>query len=322
MSTTPPTGQPNPPAVAEPTAASAGVEFVNLPLGSPLQDAEASDVLRASGAPIVVLAGAVKSGKTTLLASLHDSFQRKPFAGYLAAGSRTLVGFEERCFDSRVASGGETPVTQRTKLEEGILFYHIKVRREELNSPIKQLLLADMSGEHYEGALDSAAALQGLTIVRRADHFVHLVDGGKLGSAELNAHTQATALMLMRRCFEEKMFERDAKLDILLTKWDLVLTRSGEKKADEILQSARAAFSPFEKRLGRLRVTPIAARPHYKSLLKPGYGLGDLLQCWIEEPPRKVTPQTRRLPRVTLRAPFDTFALGEAPDFFVGDSDG
>jgi len=320
MSTTP-TGPPNPPSVAEPIAA-VNTVFVNLPLGKPLQEAGASEVLRASGAPIVVLAGAVKSGKTTLLASLHEGFQRTPFAGYLAAGSRTLIGFEEQCFDSRVASGGDTPRTQRTKLEEGILFYHMKLRRDDLKSPIKQLLLADMSGEHYDGALDSATALRSLTIIRRADHFVHLVDGSKLASAELNAHTQANALMLMRRCFEEKMLDPDAKIDILLTKWDLVLARSGEKKAEEILQSAREAFGVFEKRVSRLRVAVIAARPHYQSALGLGYGLADLLQSWMEEPPRMVTPQTRPLRLTALRIPFGTFALRETPDLFARSSDG
>jgi hypothetical protein len=320
MSTTPPTGQPDSPAVAESVGA-ANTVFVNLPLGKPLQETGASEVLRACGAPIVVLAGAVKSGKTTLLASLHEGFQRTPFAGYLAAGSRTLIGFEQQCFDSRVASGGDAPVTQRTKLEEGILFYHMKVRKEDLKSPITQLLLADMSGEHYEGALDSATALRGLTIVRRADHFVHLVDGSKLASEGLSAHTQANALMLMRRCFEEKMLDPDAKVDILLTKWDLVLARAGEKKAEEILRSAREAFGAFEKRVGRLRVAAIAARPHYRSALRPGHGLADLLQCWMEEPPRKLTPQTMALRLTALRIPFDMFALREAPDLFARNSD-
>ncbi|MCI0718250.1 MAG: hypothetical protein L0338_04660 [Acidobacteria bacterium] len=321
MGTTPPIGHVSPQGGAE-VATPVKEMLVDLPLGKPLAEAEASEVLRASGAPIVVLAGAPKSGKTTLLASLHDGFQRKPFAGYLVAGSRTLIGFEERCFDSRIASGGETPVTQRTQLKEGILFYHVKVRREDLNSPVKQLLLADMSGEFYEGALDSATAMRGLTIVRRADHFVHLVDGGKLASKELSAHTQANALMLMRRCFEENMLDSDARVDILLTKWDIALARSGEEKAEEILRRQREVFSAFERRVSRLRVRPIAARPHYKSDLKPGYGLDDLLQCWIEEPPRKVTPQVRRLPLVGLRSPFDWFALHEVAELFVRGSDG
>jgi Double-GTPase 2 len=321
MSPTGPTEQTNEPEGAEPTAA-VDAMFVNLPLGQPLGEAEASDVLRTNGAPIVVLAGAAKSGKTTLLASLHDAFQRVPFAGYLAAGSRTLMGFEERCFDSRVTSGRETPVTQRTKLKEGTVFYHTKLRKEDLNSPIRQMLLADMSGEHYEAALDSAVVLRSLTIIQRADHFVHLVDGGKLASEDWSAPTRANAFLLMRRCLEERMLDPDARVDILLTKWDIVLGRSGEEKAEEILRSQREAFRTFETRVGRLRVTPIAARPHYKSVLKPGYGLDNLLQCWSEEPPRKLSPQARRLPLAALRIPFETFALREAADLFVRTSDG
>jgi len=320
MSTSPPTEPLNPQSGAEATA-TVGEVFVNLPLGKPLGELDASDVLRATDAPVVVLAGAPKSGKTTLLASLHDGFQRTPFAGYLAAGSRTVMGFEERCFDSRTASGRKTPVTQRTRVQEGIVFYHMKVRKQDLLSPIKQLLLADMSGEHYEGALDSATALRALTVIPRADHFVHLVDGGRLASKDWSGHTQANALMLMRRCFEEKMFDSDAKVDILLTKWDLVLARVGEEKAGELLRSQQEAFRGFEKKLGRLRMMPIASRPHYKSALQPAYGLSGLLQSWMEETPRKSTPQARQLPLTTLQIPFDSFALREAPHLFERNSD-
>ena len=123
--------------------------MVNLPTGKPLTAAEASPILRAAGgAPVIVLAGAAGSGKTTLLASLHDSFQRGPFANYLAAGSQTLVGFEERCFDSRFASGLDAPLTQRTTVEEGQLIYHLRLRDLDLRGPLRNLLLADMSGEY------------------------------------------------------------------------------------------------------------------------------------------------------------------------------
>src|SRR5436190_1898103 len=199
---------PVPPQTAEPEAADV---YVNLPSGKPLKEDGASNLLRAHAAPIILLAGAAKSGKTTLLASLHDSFQRRPFAGYFAAGSRTLIGFEERCFDSRAASAAEYPSTVRTRPAEGLLFYHMKLRDEDLKAPIKHLLVADMSGEHYSGALDSAPEMRALTIIRRADHFVHLMDGGKLVSKELRAHTHSNAMMLMRRCFEEEMFAKDAK---------------------------------------------------------------------------------------------------------------
>jgi hypothetical protein len=310
---------PVPPQSAAPEAQDA---LVNLPPGRPLKEEGASDLLRAYAAPIILLAGAAKSGKTTLLASLHDSFQRKPFAGYLAAGSRTLMGFEERCFDSRAASGADEPTTLRTRPADGLLFYHVKLRNEDLRTPIKHVLLADMSGENYSGALDSATELHALTIITRADHFVHLLDGGNLVSKESSAHTKSNAMMLMRRCFEEEMLEKDAKVDILLTKWDIALRRCGEEKAQETLRQQSDAFNTaFGSRVARLRVTPIAARPHYKSTLQPAYGLGDLLRSWVDEPPRKSQPQLRLLRLAPPHNRFDAFALREAPEFFEGGHD-
>jgi hypothetical protein len=303
-------------------AAGAADALVNLPAGKPLREDGASDVLRANAAPIVVLVGAAKSGKTTLLASLHDSFQRKPFAGYLAAGSRTLMGFEERCFDSRAASGADEPTTLRTRPAEGLVFYHMKLRNEDLKTPIKHLLLADMSGEHYSGALDSAAEMRALTIISRADHFVHLIDGGKLVSKELGAHTRSNAMMLMRRCVEEGMFEEDAKIDILLTKWDIALARCGEEKAQDILKMQRDAFNAtFGAQIARLTITPVAARPHYKSPLQPAYGLSNLLRSWVDEPPRKSQPHARLLRLIPVKTGYDAFALREAPELFEGEPD-
>lgn len=314
-------GEPNLQSVAE-AAAGATDALVNLPSGKPFREDGASDLLRANAAPIVVLAGAAKSGKTTLLASLHDSFQRRPFAGYLAAGSRTLMGFEERCFDSRAASGAEEPTTLRTRPAEGLVFYHMKLRNEDLKTPIKHLLLADMSGEHYSGALDSAVEMRALTIIPRADHFVHLIDGGKLVSKELSAHTQSNAMMLMRRCVEEGMFERDGKVDILLTKWDIALARCGEEKAQEALRLQRDAFSrSFGAQIARLRITAVAARPHYKSPLQPAYGLTDLFRSWVDEPPRKTEPHTRLLRFVPVKTGYDAFALREAPELFEEEPD-
>jgi hypothetical protein len=303
-------------------AVNAADELVNLPSGKPLRENGASDVLRANLTPIVLLVGAAKSGKTTLLASFHDSFQRRPFAGYFAAGSRTLIGFEERCFDSRVASGAEYSTTVRTPPAEGLLFYHMKLRNEDLKSPIKHLLIADMSGEHYSGAMDFASEMRALTIIRRADHFVYLIDGGKLVSKELSVLTKDNAMMLIRRCFEEGMFAKDTKVDILLTKWDLALSRCGDEKAQEVLGLQRDAFnSILGGRIARLRVRPVAARPHYKSLLHPPYGLSDLFRSWVEEPPRNSQPQVKLLPLTTVSTEYDAFALREAPDLFEGGPD-
>jgi hypothetical protein len=291
--------------------------FVNLPSGKPLREQGASDLLRAQPTPVVVLAGAAKSGKTTLLASLHDAFQRTPFAGFLAAGSRTLMGFEERCFDSRAASGAEEPTTLRTRPAEGLLFYHMKLRNEDLKTPIKHILLGDMSGEHYSAAMDSAPEARALKIVRSCDSFVHLIDGAMLASKNSRAHAQANAMMLMRRFFEEGMFESDAKIDILITKWDMVLAICGVEEAAKILKVQQKTYVEYlGPKIARLRVKAIAARPGYQSPLKPGFGLDDLLRSWVDEPPRKLEAKPRLLPIPTLETEFDRFAVREAPELF------
>jgi hypothetical protein len=293
--------------------------LVDLPTGKPYRVAEVSEILRASLTPIVLLAGSAKCGKTTLLASLHDNFERAPsFAGYLSAGSKTLMGFAERCFDARAASGGDIPTTQRTIRADGLLFYHLGLRNEDLRSPTKHLLIADMSGEIYETAMNSGVELRKQTIIRRADHFVHLIDGGRLANDEFRALTRANASLLFRRCLEEQMFEPDAKVDVLLTKWDIAIARCGtESKAQDVLKAARDEISKqMEGKVARLRIEAIAARPHYRSKLKTAYGLVDFFRSWVEEPPRRSEPRVQKFPRVNVDGMFDRFAFRELPEMF------
>ena len=175
-----------------------------------------------------------------------------------------------------------------------------------------------MSGEYYERAIDSAAEMRELTIIRHADHFVHLVDGRKLASEELRHRTHSIATMFMRRCFEEQMLGSDARVDILLTKWDIVVDCCGLDGAQDLLERFHRAFiERFAAHVARLRVTAIAARPHYKSPLEPGFGLSELFRSWVDELPRQLAPRMSPLifPTAASR-PFDTFAVREAPDIF------
>jgi hypothetical protein len=284
--------------------------MVSLPKGRPLNIAEVSLILRESYTPIVLLAGAAKAGKTTLLASLHDAFQTGPFAGYLAAGSQTLIGFEERCFDSRRASGAAKPSNLRTRPLEGHLYYHMKVRDEALAHPTKQLLLLDMSGEYYERATESLSEAKSLgPIIHRADHFVHLVNGARLASPKFRTYTQSHVSMLMRRLFESNLLDSTTRVDILLTKWDLVLSAGGQL-VDQTLALAEALFPEADrKKVARFRLTPVAARPHYQSSLAAGFGLSTLFQSWVEDVPMKLRTNTHDLPATPSARSFDRFGL-------------
>jgi hypothetical protein len=305
-------------------ASTAAPNIVQLPTGKPFTNTSSSEILRANATPVVLLVGSAKCGKTTLLASLHDAFQRGlSFAGFLCAGSRTLMGFEERCFESRFSSGGDKPTTGRTRPADGLMFYHLKLRNQDLRTPVQHLLVADMSGELYDSAMNSATEMQKQTIIRRADYFVHLIDAGRLASDEYRALTRANASLLVRRCLEQNMFQPDARIDVLLTKWDIAIARcGGAQKADEFLKAQRDEISQqWEGKVGRIRIEPIASRPHYKSKLAPAHGLSEFIRSWADEPPRKFDPKNVKFPIVNSDRMFDRFAFREVPGMFKADGD-
>jgi len=88
--------------------------FIDLPRGQALTTSEASQISSAKRSQLIVIAGEVKSGKTTLLTSLFHCFQKGPFSGYMFAGSKTLVGFDLRCFYARTACEKDRMDTART----------------------------------------------------------------------------------------------------------------------------------------------------------------------------------------------------------------
>ncbi len=154
----------------------------DLPTGDKLTVDTCKIVTHATRARMVVIAGREGSGKTTLLASIYDEFQNGPFAGYNFAGSRTLPGFERRCFLSRISSGRQTPDTERSKGAFGETLLHLRVRVADNSEPIRDLLFTDLAGEDFRQAMNSTEFCQKLEIVHRADHFVLLIDGEKINS--------------------------------------------------------------------------------------------------------------------------------------------
>jgi hypothetical protein len=156
-----------------------------------------------------------------------------------------------------------------------------------------------------------------------ADHFVHLIDGDRLTNDEFRSLTRTNASMLFRRCLEEQMFEPDSKIDVLLTKWDVAIARCGtESKAQDVLKAVRDEITKqMGGKVARLRIEAIAARPHYRSKLKPAYGLTAFFQSWVEEPPRMSEPSVQKFPRVDVDGMFDRFAFREFPEMFEDPAD-
>ncbi len=260
--------------------------LVNLADGEDLDPQSASRVTREALTRVIILAGPADSGKTTLLISVYDRFQRGEFAGYIFAGSQTLLGFERRCHFGRIASGRATPETPRTPQSLGHRFLHLRVRPADLACGAQDLLFSDMAGEWFRLARDSTEECKRLALLMRADHFVVLVDGAKLVEPEQRHAVANDASLLLRSCLDAGMLGVQSLVDVLFTKWDLVVTSGSTDEIERFTAGLRQRLQDrFAGRLQRLRLFEVAARPVPESRLEFAYGLPRVFPAWVEESP-------------------------------------
>ena len=284
-------------------------EEIDLGLGEALTLEEAARIAASARAQVLIIAGAVESGKTTLVASLFHLFQRGPFAGYLFAGSASLVGFDRRCFLARTASDREEMGTARTRPGETRTFLHLRTRPEDLSSAATDLLVFDLSGEDYKQAKDSVGECRQLGVLRRADHFVLLVDGEQLSDIAQRQKARNEPCMLLRSCLDAGQLHEHSLVDILFTKWDLVEPEQARTEHTEFVEDVTEDFKQrFSDRVGRLRFSMIAARPTKPGPYSLGHGMADLLPSWVKERPRQ---------HVRERVPVATQSLSECDRYLL-----
>jgi len=246
-------------------------------------------VCRRRFTPVIFMAGEISSGKTTLIASLHDAFLFGPLAGFRFSGSQTLLAFEERAFESRAKSDGLIPQTPRTRYDNGQQYFHLRVQEEQDQSLRNyDILFADMSGEFYERSIQRSAEAQQLSSLTRAQCLLVLLDGEKLANLNQRQRVRSDALSFLRRCMEEKVLTDDTEVQVLISKWDSV-TKLSEEIQKEILQFIEGRIN--EKSLGRqVIVRPIASRPSLGSSDPKLFGVRELFSGWIHSRPKPLQP--------------------------------
>jgi hypothetical protein len=279
-------------------------DVVQLPSGDALDLLTAAQVTAAFDARVIVIAGAEASGKTTLITTIYEAFQAGPFAGFRFAGSRTLVGFEQRCHRARIASGAAAADTDRTKVERPRLL-HFAVHSTEPGTTRQHVLLTDIAGEIFRLARDSTAECKKIGLLLRADTFVVLLDGKKLADPKTRADAAADGLSLIRSCLDAKMIGRATHLNIVVTKRDEVEAK-GQAALDYVEHVRNDAEQRFGTRVGRLAFTRIAARPIAGRGLDFAHGCDALVEQWVRQR-RQMTPAIAK-PERPLAREFERFA--------------
>jgi hypothetical protein len=259
---------------------------VSLPGRDEYTFASASEVTLANLTRLVVIAGEADSGKTTLLASFIDRFQKGSFSGYRFAGCKTLMGFEQRCHLARLKSGGAKPDTGRTghtdEHEHKLL--HLTVRSIDRDHIIQDLLFTDISGENFRLVKDFVEEAQKLEFLHRADRFVLLVDGEKLASPTLREEAYQGAVLILRRCVETGILDQQSFVDVVFTKVDLIeATDQAFDTSDFLKRIEQRIKDRYEGNLSQLRYYTVGSR--HLSNRSPRNQLADLFSSWVNETP-------------------------------------
>src|SRR5260370_183609 len=216
--------------------------FVDLPGGEGLAEVQASQVTRQGVTRVIVLAGPSGGGKTTILRSLFDSFLEAPCANLLFAGSRTMVGYERRCHDARVASGRPYLHTVHTNVD-ALDFLHLRLASPSagLLGP-QNLLLSDISGERFKALRDSSDAVKAMPMLRRADHLCVVIDGEKLTDASERHSARSDARTLLRSLLESGMLRSDCRIEVAFSKRDMVITNTAQEALASFIGATKKAL--------------------------------------------------------------------------------
>lgn len=266
--------------------------FYNVHIGEALKLNETNKITSSSLTRLILLAGLIDAGKTTMLASIFDLFQcQNNLSGYTFAGSQTLIGFERRCHDARIKSEREIPVTERTKRSDSNVFLHLKVQSR--NEIITNLLFTDLSGEIFIALSDSTEECRKFELAKRADHFALFIDADQLSNLEQRNIVKARSIGILSSLIETKMLNKNTHIEIIFSKWDMLI----EKQQVEIhLEFVEGLKVEINKKISsthpNLEFYKLASRPVDQNKFEFGYGISEIFTMWVENSQFKCSSRT------------------------------
>lgn len=249
-----------------------------LPASLTLSVQAADDFLCWRDATVVAIVGERNGGKTTLVTELYSRFLRGTFAEVFFCHSQTLMGFEQKCFQSRARSGGLRPETPRTSAQDGLSFFHLAVSGVSDLSR-RDLLISERAGEAYREVRDHPELAAEMIELRKASSVVFIIDGERVACPRERTEAFASVRHLIRAMLLSDNLSAQLHIQLVTTKYDLL---EGDEQAD-----ARESLKNFERAIvtlvdGRYEVSRFdtAARNPLAGVA-PGWGLDALLRSWL-----------------------------------------
>lgn len=249
--------------------------------GEALNSSEIYGIAAKESTKMIVLVGPVASGKTTMETSLYQLFQNRPVNDFYFAGSYSLQGFEQRSFYTRIKSKGNEPQTQRTSLEDGQAFLHIRLWNKG-NNVISNFILADISGEAFTNHIGQIEDVKiSFPFIERADFIVGILDGEKLCNRKTRNSTVSEMVEMIRTFWDAELITDGCALQIIFSKYDIF---SKVDDRDSILKKIKQQIAArLSEWFTDIEYYNVAAMPNTVDEYCVGYGLENLLRGWVRK---------------------------------------
>ncbi len=231
--------------------------------GLKLSTVEASELLRSERAHVVVIAGPVDSGKTTLLCKIMEMFQVGPIKDHRFAGSQTLPAFESLCWHNTFESGANAPIVPRTPRSDNEQFFHIQVQNVKGDSIVLDLLIGDLAGETFPEVATDESICRAIVSLARADHLLIAIDGEAIRNPGRRHEQQNYIREFIRRVIQTGQVGRHTALHLVTTKIDVLgLGDEGDSGLSFLDHLENRLTADFMRLCGSIHCWRTAARPH------------------------------------------------------------
>jgi energy-coupling factor transporter ATP-binding protein EcfA2 len=258
---------------------------IALASGECLSVTEAGATLRARESKIFAIIGPTDSGKTSLIGSLYEMFQKQDAPEYSFAGSRTLIAFEQACHPARAVAKliePSTPTTPHSTNPYGVNFYHLALRTA--SGKFVDLLMADRTGEDYRSATDDLTVCTEFVEIQRADTLTFLLNGELLLDDGNRHNVVAGAEMLIQSFIDAQIVDPRQRILFVLTKVDVVHAASQARTERDFAEVVQHIQKLHGANFSEIAAIQTAASPK-KSNLPHGFGVSDVLRYWMTPAP-------------------------------------
>lgn len=257
--------------------------FLPLPSGRALSLQETYDVMASESTAVIVLVGPSGCGKTTIESTIYQLFQREKVANYLFAGSKTIQGYEDRSFYTRINSKQEVATTPRTSRGVQEIFLHLRL----FNNSKKQranYLFADLSGEEIQAHIANVGSLtKQMPFLKSADSLTVILDGERLANKHRRNGVIEEASTMIRTIFDAGLYSASTKVQLVISKYDIIKANDDSNITHFIEEKTIELHSLITRYIKNVTVHEVAAMPHDSSFAV-GFGLENLLLAWDYEP--------------------------------------